>query len=320
MKAIRVSTFGGPEVLIPSDVPDPTPGPGEVVVKVDAAGVNPVDTYIRAGTYARKPELPYTPGADGAGTVEDVGTGVQNVRKGDRVYVAGSLSGTYAERALCSASQVHPLPNNVSFSEGAAVGIPYATAHFALFHRARAQRGETVLVHGATGGVGLAAVQLARRAGMTVIGTGGSEAGRAMVALQGADLVLDHADLTYTDAVREFTKGRGVDVVLEMLANVNLGKDLTLLAAGGRVAVIGSRGTVEINPRDAMSRNADVLGVMLTGAAPELIDAIHRDLAGMLERGEIKPIVGREFALADAAEAHRAVMEPGASGKIVLRP
>lgn len=320
MKAIRVSSFGGPEVLELSEVPEPSPGSGEVVVKVEAIGINPVETYIRAGTYARKPALPFTPGFDGAGTISAVGEGVTEFRQGDRVYLAGSLSGTYAEKALCNASQVHLLPENVSFSEGAALGTPYVTAHFALFHRGGAKGGETVLIHGATGGVGLAAVQLARRAGLVVIGTGGSEPGRAVLALQGADLVLDHTDLTYMDAIREFTKGRGVDLILEMLANVNLGHDLALLADWGRVAVIGSRGAVEINPREAMSRNAAILGVMLFGAPGEVLEGIHRDLSGMLARGEIKPVVGREFPLAEAAEAHRAIMSPGASGKIVLRP
>ena len=179
MKAIRVQEFGGPEVLRLEDVPDPHPGAGQVLVRVRAVGVNPVDTYIRAGAHAVRPQLPYTPGLDAAGTVEAVGEGVTRVSAGDRVYTSGSLSGTYAELALCDESQVHTLPARVSFAEGAGVSTPYATAYRALFQRARATPGETVLVHGASGGVGTAAVQIARAAGFKVIGTGGTEEGRS---------------------------------------------------------------------------------------------------------------------------------------------
>ncbi len=164
MKAIRVHQLGGPDVLKLEDAPDPSAGPGEVVVRVRAAGVNPVDAYIHTGNYARKPPLPYTPGFDGAGEVESVGADVKGFRAGDRVYISGPGStiagaGTYAERALCSLSQLHLLPAKASFGQGAALGVPYCTAYRALFQRADAKPGETVLVHGATGGVGIAAVE-----------------------------------------------------------------------------------------------------------------------------------------------------------------
>jgi NADPH2:quinone reductase len=171
MKAIRVNAFGGPEVLELAEVPMPQAGPGEVLVRVHAGGVNPVETYIRAGKYARLPELPYTPGNDGAGVIEQVGPDVNEFKPGDRVYTAGSISGTYAEFALCKKEQVHPLPAKVSFAQGAAMGTPYATAYRGLFQRACAKPGETVLVHGASGGVGTAAVQLARAHGLRVFGT-----------------------------------------------------------------------------------------------------------------------------------------------------
>ena len=258
MKAIRVHGFGDPDVMKLEETPDVKAGAGQVVIRVYAAGVNPVDTYIRQGTYAIEPDLPYTPGIDAAGTIESVGAGVENVAVGDRVYAAGTLSGAYAEHALCNASQVHPLPDNVSFAQGAGIFIPYATAYRGLFQRARAVAGEVVLVHGSSGGVGTAAVQLARAAGLTVIGTCGSDRGQALVAEQGAHHVLDHHDPNYLQQVMDLTDGRGVDVILEMLANVNLGNDLSLLAREGRVVVIGSRGTVEINPRDAMARDGPV--------------------------------------------------------------
>src|SRR2546421_10060541 len=197
MKTIRVHEFGGPEVLRLEEVEAPQAGAGQVVVRVAAAGVNPVEVYIRSGMYARKPELPYTPGMDGAGTVEACGADVQRVRAGDRVYIAGSLSGTYAERALCLESQVHPLPAAVSFQQGAALGVPYATAYRALFDRGQAKPSETVLVHGASGGVGIAAVQLARAAGLTVIRTGADAGGRRVPPCQSAHPVGDHRSAEY---------------------------------------------------------------------------------------------------------------------------
>src|SRR5437867_4443981 len=157
MKAIRVHEFGGPEVLCLEEVPAPRPGAGQVLVRMHAIGVNPVETYIRSGTYARLPELPYTPGNDGAGVIAQVGSDVNEFRAGDRVYTAGSISGTYAEFVLCKTEQVHRLPANVSFAQGAAMGTPYATAYRGLFQRADARPGETVLVHGARRGVGAAA-------------------------------------------------------------------------------------------------------------------------------------------------------------------
>jgi NADPH2:quinone reductase len=319
MKAIRVHEFGVPEVLRLEEVPTPQPGPGEVLVRMHAAGVNPVETYIRTGTYARLPELPYTPGNDGAGMVGQVGSNVTAFKIGDRVYTAGSLSGTYAEFALCRNEQVYPLPANVPFAQGAAMGTPYATAYRALLQRADAKPGETVLVHGASGGVGTAAVQLARAHGLRVFGTAGSDEGLELAREQGAHEVFDHRTPHHFEQVMKATGGRGVDVIVEMLANVNLGNDLTILAKGGRVAIIGSRGRVEIDPRNTMQRDADVRGMILPNTSPAELASIHAALVAGLENGTLRPVIGKEFPLADAAEAHRAVMEPGAMGKIVLR-
>jgi NADPH:quinone reductase len=320
MKAIRVHEFGGPEVLKLDDVPDLHAGTGQVVVRVKAAGVNPYDTYMRSGTYAIKPQLPYTPGSDAAGTVESVGEGVEGLAPGDRVYTAGTLTGAYAEQSLAEAWQVHPLPAKVTFAQGAGINVPYATAYRALFQIAHARAGETVFVHGASGGVGVAAVQLARAAGMTVIGTGGTERGRGLVVAEGAHHALDHRDPGYLDQLRKLTKGRGVDVILEMLANVNLAKDLSVLALGGRVVVIGNRGNIEINPREIMARNAAVLGMVLWNTSRPDLASIHAGIVAGLENGTLRPVVGRELPLAEASQAHRAVLEPGAHGKIVLVP
>ena len=319
MKAIRVTAFGGPEVLKLEEVPTPQPGPGEVLVRIRAAGVNPVETYIRAGTYARLPNLPYTPGNDGAGVVEQVGSDVSEFKAGDRVYTAGSLSGTYAEFALCKKDQVHPLPANVSFAQGAAIGTPYATAYRGLLQRAGAEPGEILLVHGASGGVGTAAVQLARAHGLRVFGTAGSDEGLKLVREQGAHEVFDHRAPDHFEKIMKATGGHGVDVIVEMLANVNLGKDLTILAKGGRVVIIGSRGPVEVNPRDTMQRDADVRGMILPNTPPAQLASIHAALVAGLENGTLRPVIGKEFSLAEAAEAHQAVLESGAIGKIVLR-
>ncbi len=326
MKAIVVREFGGPDVMQLTDVVDPSPGPGHVLIRVYAVGVNPVETYVRAGVYARLPSLPYTPGSDIGGVVVAVGSGVTRVKEGDRVYAHG-IAGGYAQLALAEAWQVHPLPERVSFQQGAALGVPYATAWRALFIRARARAGETVLVHGASGGVGVAAVQIARAHGLTVIGTAGTEDGMQLVREQGADHVLNHRAPDYLQEVMRVTavpptpaQGAGVDVVLEMLANVNLDKDLDVLAFGGRIVVIGNRGRVEIDARKAMGKDAAILGMTLFNATRDEMTEIHASLVAGLANGSLSPVIGQEMPLAEAAKAHAAVMEPGAFGKIVLVP
>ncbi len=320
MKAIRVSEYGGPSVLKLEDVSTPTPGPNQVLVRNHAVGINPVDTYLRSNTDGRGPKLPYTPGADAAGVVEAVGNGVTQFKAGDRVYVGGAATGSYAELSLCETTQVHPLPGNVSFAQGAAMNVPYATAYHALFNRGHGRAGESVLVHGASGGVGIAGVQLARAAGMTVIGTAGTERGRRMVAEQGAHHVLDHTAAGYLDELVTLTGSRGVDVVLEMLANVNLPKDLGIIAMGGRIVVIGNRGEVAINARMAMNRDAAILGMALFHASPAQLAGIHAALVEGLRNGTLRPVVAQELPLAQAARGHEAVMESGHHGKIVLVP
>ncbi len=319
MKAIRVHQFGGPNVLTLEDVPDPQAGPGQVVVRVEAAGVNPVDTYVRSGGSGKRP-LPYVPGSDAAGTVESVGEGVTNVIIGERVYTAGTITGAYAEKALCSASQIRLLPERLTYAQGAGVFVPYYTAYYALFERAQARPGEAVLVHGASGGVGVAAVQMAQAAGLTVLGTAGTERGRRLVSEQGARHVLDHTRDGYLDEVKALTGGAGVGIVLEMLANVNLAKDLGVLAQNGRVVVIGSRGPVEIDPRMTMSKNSSILGMSLMNVTEAEQSRLHAAVGAGLANGTLTPIIAQEIPFADAARAHEAVMAPGAHGKIILKP
>ena len=320
MKAIRVSQYGGPSVLKIEEVPAPQPGATQVLVRNHAVGVNPVDTYLRSNTDNRGPKLPYTPGSDAAGVVEAVGESVTRVRKGDRVYVGGTLSGSYAELSLCEHTQVHTLPGNASFAQGAAVNVPYATAFHALFHRAHGEAGETVLVHGASGGVGIGAVQLARTRGLTVIGTAGTERGRRIVLEQGAHHALDHTAPGYLDELPRLTGGRGPDIILEMLANVNLQKDLGVIALRGRIVVIGNRGNTEINARLAMNKNAAILGMALFHATPVQLAGIHGAVVEGLRNGTLRPVIGHELPLAQAARAHEVVMEAGHTGKVVLIP
>jgi NADPH2:quinone reductase len=320
MKAIVVHEFGGPEVLKLEEVPTPKPAAGQVLVRVHAAGVNPYDTYMRAGTYAVKPPLPYTPGSDGAGVVEAVGPGVTKVKPGDRVYVAKTVSGAYADCALALESQVHPLPASVTFSQGAGVWVPYATAYHALYHVAQAHASETVLMHGASGGVGIAGTQLARALGLTVFGTASSQKGLDLAKREGACQVFDHSKPGYLDEIMKATGGRGVDIILEMVAHVNLANDMKLLATNGRIIVIGNRGEITINPRDLMSRRGSIRGFTLWAITPAEEADIHAGLIAGLENETLRPVVAKELPLAEAARAHQEILERGAAGKIVLIP
>jgi NADPH2:quinone reductase len=320
MKAILVREFGAPEVMKLEEIPTPKPAAGQVLVRIHAAGVNPYDTYMRAGTYAVKPPLPFTPGSDGAGVIEAVGDGVKKVKSGDRVYTAKTVTGAYAEYAVALEAQVHPLPAKISFGQGAGVWVPYGTAYHALHHSAEARAGETLLIHGASGGVGIASVQMARALGLTVLGTAGTQKGLDLAKREGAHHVFDHRSAGYRDAILKATDGRGVELILEMLANVNLAADLKLLAPNGRVIVIGSRGDVTITPRDLMLRRASVRAFTLWAITEAEETEIHAGIIAGLDNGTLRPVVGKELPLADASRAHKEIMEPGAFGKIVLIP
>ncbi len=320
MKAIRVHEFGGPEVLKLEEVPIPRPAAGQVLVRIHAAGVNPYDTYMRNGVYTIKPPLPYTPGSDGAGDIEGVGEGVNKVKPGDRVYVAKTVTGAYAEYALNQESQTHPLPPEITYAQGAGVWVPYGSAYHALYQCVRVRAGETVLIHGASGGVGVAAVQIARAMGLTVLGTAGTQKGLELVGREGAHHVFDHSQSGYLEQILKATSGLGVDLILEMLANVNLGQDLKLLAPQGRVVVIGSRGDVTISPRDLMTRRGSIHAFTLWGVTQAEEKEIHAALIAGMENGTLRPVVGKELPLAEAPRAHKDVLEPGAYGKIVLVP
>jgi NADPH2:quinone reductase len=324
MKAIRAHQFGDPSVMTMEEVPEPEAAAGQVLVDIKAAGVNPVDTYIRSGQYAFLPPLPYTPGSDAAGVVAAVGSEVPGIKVGDRVYVMGTIDGralgAYAQRAVCTIDQVHHLPRNITFAEGAGVGVPYVTAWRALFDRGRAVPGETVLIHGASGAVGVAAVQMASAAGLRVFGTAGSERGRALAREQGAHEVFDHTSPGYEKDIVAKTGGRGVDLIIEMLANVNLVRDLDLIAKRGRIVIVGNRGSLELNPRAIMGKDATIVGFTNFNVLPGELATAHAAIVAGMERSGYKPQVGKEMPLADAPRAHEDVLKPGAYGKIVLIP
>ena len=323
MRAIQMSVFGEADVLKCVDLPVPEPGPGEVRIRLHAAGINPADTYIRSGTYAFfKPKLPWTPGFDGAGIVDAAGTGDIRVKPGDRVFVAALLArrntGTYAEMLVCDAEAVHPLPESMSFAQGAAIGVPSITAYRALFQRAHLQPGEIVLVHGASGGVGTITVQLARACGARVIGTAGTPDGLDLVRCMGAHSAVGHSKPNYLGQVLALTDGRGDDVIVEMLANVNLEKDFQALAKYGRIVIVGSRGSLEFTPRLAMMKETDVLGMAVWNTTQQEYVSALSAVAAALESGVLRPIVGRELPLEQAAQAHVDILKAKAKGKMVL--
>lgn len=320
MKAIRVEAFGGPQVLQLKEVPIPKPAANQVLMKVKSVGVNPVETYIRAGAYANKPSLPFTPGKDCAGIVEAVGSDVSQFKSGDRVFTAIAVTGSYAQYAVVDCDSVHNLSSSLSFQQGAALGTPYLTAYRGLFHKGGAKPGETVLVHGASGGVGIAAVQLAKIRGLTVIGTAGTDKGMECVKKAGARFVFNHHQTDYMKQVVEVANGGiGPDLIFENAAHTNLGKDLEILAPFGRVVVVGSRGPIQVNPRDTMRNESSVIGVMLFKATKEELKESHAAIQSGMEAGWLRPIVGKEFTLGQAAAAHEDIINgPGALGKLVL--
>lgn len=320
MKAIVVREFGEPEVMKLEELPTPTPFGRQVLVRIKAAGVNPVDTYLRTGIHAHAPKLPYTPGKDAAGIVESVGDDATRFKTGDRVYTADTLTGTYAEFSLSEEDQLGRLPDNVTFEQGAGVWTPYATSYRALFQKAGAKNGETVFIHGASGGVGLAAVQWAKNAGLTVIGTASSAEGRELAAQAGADHVFDHTDESHYAGINEVTDGKGAHVIIEMLANQNLESDFQALAMFGRIVVVGNRGSLQFTPRLAMTKDATIFGMSLFNSPQLDREEIHAAIFDGLEKGFLDPIVREAIPLAEAPRSHRQVIESKALGKIVLTP
>jgi NADPH2:quinone reductase len=318
MRSIIVREYGQPDVMKIEETADLVPGDGEILVRIKAIGVNPVDTYLRTGIHAHAPKLPYTPGKDAAGIIESVGSGVSEFAVGDRVYTAGTLTGTYAEFCLCRENQLGRLPDNAGFESGAAIWTPYATSYRALFQKAKITAGEKVLIHGASGGVGIAAIQWAKHAGAVVYGTASSAEGLEVAKENGADAVFDHSREDHLDQINEASGG--VDVIIEMLANKNLENDFTALAMFGRIVVVGNRGSIEFTPRQAMTKDATIYGMSLFNAPADALKDIHGAIFAGLSEGYLRPVIARSFPLADAPLAHEEVINSKARGKIILVP
>lgn len=320
MRAIRVHTLGGPEVLQLEIVEEPqVAAPTQVLIQVKACGVNPVETYIRAGDYSLKPPLPYTPGTDAAGVVASAGEETR-FKKGERVYSLGTLTGSYAEYTLAEQTHVFPLPESCTFEEGACLGIPWTTAYRALFQVGQAHSQEKLLIHGATGGVGTAALQLAKNAQLTVYATGGTEQGLNLLKELGAHQTFNHHRSNLEEAILRETQGEGVDLIVEMAAHKNLARDLALLKKKGRIVIVGSRGSTTINPREIMMKACTVTGMVLFHAPQEEVKEAQEFIFDALRRKTLKPVVGAVFPLTEAAKAHERMGAGGACGKLVLIP
>eukprot|EP00794_Sanderia_malayensis_P015709 gene15709-17294_t len=318
MKAIVFEKPGDESVLKVKEIARPEPSGDQVLVKIHVVGVNPVETIYRSGLMGQMKSPYHILGCDAGGVVESVGPDVTKFKKGDRVwtfYRENSGLGTYAEFCAIPEIYVFPLPANSSFKDAAALGVPYMTAADSL---ASSKPGETVLVHGASGGVGLPAVQFARNYGMTVIGTASTEEGLKLVRESGAHYALNHRSDDYAQKIAEITKGKGPDVILEMLANVNLQKDLDMIAMDGRIVVIGSRGNVEISPFSIMMKAVSIVGVVLLFAPQERVQRHAARINAGLEQGWLKPVVGKEYTMQQAPEAHREQMQGKAKGKITI--
>ncbi|XP_014664324.1 PREDICTED: quinone oxidoreductase-like [Priapulus caudatus] len=321
MRAVQIAKFGGPELMQVVNIPVPKPAESQLLLKILSAGVNPVDTYVRSGNISKLPDLPFTIGKDGAGIVEEVGEGVNGFKKGDRVFCTMAITGTYAEYALSDDTHTFPLSRNLSYEMGAALGIPYFTAYRALMIKANAKAGDTVLVHGGSGAVGLAALQIARGKSMKILATAGTLPGMELVKKNGADHVFNHREKDYLQDMMDATDGRGVDVILEMLANVNLEHDLKMMAYAGRIVVIGSRGNVTIAPRLTMAKESTITGMALANTSKEEWASIGKALVAGIEEGWVNPVIKHIYPLEETEEAHHEVMlSSGHLGKLLLKP
>ncbi|KAJ9584619.1 hypothetical protein L9F63_021037, partial [Diploptera punctata] len=317
MRALQINKFGGPETLKIQEIPIPSVGDSDVLIRVHAAGINPVDTYIREGAYATLPKLPAILGKEIAGLVEETG---KSVRKGDRVFAWLPENGGYAEYVTTNKENVYPLSEKLTFSQGSGLYVPYFTAYRALITKCKVKPGEVLLVHGASGAVGVAAVQIAKAYDLIVAGTAGTIEGMELVKKIGADHVFNHKEKGYLNNAVAAIGGQGFNVVLENLANVNLGADLTVLNQHARVAIVGSRGTVEVNPRSLMLTEGCVIGVMLAGATKDEIKESAEVILQGIEDGWVNPVIAQEYTLEEAAQAHHDIIHnSGARGKLVFK-
>jgi NADPH2:quinone reductase len=322
MKAIRVHAVGGPEALRYEDVPDPSPKPGEAVVRIEAAGVNFIDVYHRTGLY--KVALPYTIGQEGAGTVESVAPDVTVVRAGDRVAWA-SVAGAYAQKAAVPAARLVRLPRGVSSKDGAAVMLQGMTAQYLATSTFPLKTGDTCLVHAAAGGVGLLLCQVAKLRGARVIGTVGSEEKAKLARGAGADEVIDYARQDFEPEVKRITSGKGVEVVYDGVGKAVFDRSLNCLASRGMMVTFGNASgpvpPVEpllLTQKGSLFLTRPTLAHYI--ATREELEARAGDLFSWIAAGKLRIHVGAEFPLERAADAHRALEGRQTAGKVLLIP
>ena len=322
MRALICGRLGSPDVLEYGELPDPVAGSGQVVVDVEAAGVNFPDGLMVAGKYQTKPDLPFVPGSEVAGTVRSVGAGVTGLRVGQRVTAFCGIGG-YAEQVAVPAEQVHVLPTAVPAIDAAALPVAYGTSYHALVDRAELAAGETLLVLGAAGGVGLTAVQIGHALGGRVIAAASTDEKLALCAAHGADDLLNYRDLDLKAAIDELTGGAGVDVVYDPVGGAAAETAVRKLAWGGRFLTVGyASGDI---PRVGMNRlllnEGNLMGVLWGAWArrhPEHNAANMQQLLAWHETGLVRPHIGGTWNLAEGATALTAVMSRAALGKIVL--
>ena len=322
MKAIVCEAFGGPEVLALRDVPDPpAPGSEEIQLRLAARGVQYVDVLMLAGKYQFRPEPPFIPGSEAAGTVVAVGANVRRFRPGDQVMSRHAL-GAFAELANAPAAACEPVPAGLSLAEAGVFRAAYTTAYHALLQRGRLQAGETVLVHGAAGGIGIAAIQVAKTFGATVIATASTEAKRAACLEEGADHAIPYHG-GFIDAVKSLTGGRGVDIVYDPIGGAVTEESLRCLAWAGRLLILGflGGGPAQIRSNYLLIKGIDAIGVRIGGlqdADPSLAAANMRALAELAAAGKLRPRISHRFPLAEAGAAIQAVIDRAVIGKAVL--
>lgn len=322
MKAITFDRLGGTEVLKLSEVPKPEIKPGKVLVKNHAIGINFADILFRQGQYVMAPRLPDTPGLEAAGVIEAVGAGVESLKPGARVAYIGVK--TYAEYSLASAAQVIPLPDFISFQEGAAFPIQALTAYHMLHTAHRITPEQVVLVHSAAGGVGILAVQIAKAAGAHVIGTVSKDSKADLVREFGANEVINYATHDFADEAMKLTGNRGVDLILDAVGEPTLKKGLRCLAPFGHLILYGRSGGAPepLNLFSLFEKSLKVSGFVLytVSANPRLMRQGLEACFQLMREGKLKLLIGETFPLAQAAEAHRHMESRESVGKLILTP
>jgi NADPH:quinone reductase-like Zn-dependent oxidoreductase len=321
MKAMRAHQFGGPEQLRLEDAADPQAQAGQVVIRVKAAGINPADLVLLSGVLRSVP-LPYIPGTDVCGEVESCGAGVTHVKKGDRVF-GRALTGSYAEKTCLAAGEAIPLPANLSFEEGAAIPIAFYTAYHALHNKAALKSGETVLISAGGGGVGVAAIQLAKLAGARVFTTVGSQEKAERTRALGADVAINYRQQDFAAEVHKLTDGKGVDLIIENVAADNFTKDYMCVAPAGRIVLIGTgtgkAGDATFGVLGALLKDVTMYGMSLINAG-SAVPGMAATLARLFTEQKIKAVVSKTYPLSDAQLALSDLLAGRVFGKLVLKP